>query len=60
MDETNVCGTKSGRDFDKSTLFDTFYGELETAPMIRQCPINIECEVNEILDLNAMKESLAE
>ena len=50
--KTEICGTKSGRDFDKSTLFNTFYGELNTAPMIHQCPINIECEVTEILDYN--------
>jgi flavin reductase (DIM6/NTAB) family NADH-FMN oxidoreductase RutF len=50
LDETKVCGSKSGREFDKSSLFDTFYGELETAPMIQQAPINIECEVTEILD----------
>ena len=50
LTETDICGSKSGREFDKSTLFDTFYGELNTAPMIRQCPINIECEVHEILD----------
>ncbi|MHA2271106.1 MAG: flavin reductase family protein [Candidatus Hodarchaeales archaeon] len=50
LEETNLCGSKSGRDIDKSTLFDTFYGKLKTAPMIRQCPINIECEVAEILD----------
>ena len=48
--ETNICGSKSGRDIDKSTLFDTFYGELKTAPMISECPINIECEVTEILN----------
>ncbi|NIV43300.1 flavin reductase family protein [Candidatus Bathyarchaeota archaeon] len=48
--ETKICGSKSGRNFDKGALFDTFYGELKTAPMIRQCPINIECEVTEILD----------
>jgi len=48
--EVNICGSKSGRDYDKSALFDTFFGELETAPMIRECPINIECEVTEILD----------
>jgi flavin reductase (DIM6/NTAB) family NADH-FMN oxidoreductase RutF len=47
---TKVCGSKSGHEFDKSSLFDTFYGELETAPMIKQVPINIECEVTEILD----------
>ncbi|UCD16238.1 MAG: flavin reductase family protein [Candidatus Zixiibacteriota bacterium] len=48
--KTNICGTKSGRDFDKGSLFDTFFGDLKTAPMIRECPINVECEVTEILD----------
>lgn len=48
--ETSICGSKSGRDFDKSSLFETFYGELKTAPLIQQCPINIECEVDRILD----------
>jgi flavin reductase (DIM6/NTAB) family NADH-FMN oxidoreductase RutF len=50
LKETNICGSKSGRDYDKSTLFDVFYGELKTAPMIKQCPITIECEISEILD----------
>jgi len=48
--KTNLCGTKSGYDLDKSTLFNNFYGVLENAPMIRECPINIECEVTEIID----------
>ncbi|MHA1979146.1 MAG: flavin reductase family protein [Candidatus Hodarchaeales archaeon] len=50
LKEFNVCGTKSGRNFDKSTLFTTFYGELKTAPMIKECPLTIECKVTEILD----------
>ena len=50
LSETKICGSKSGRDFDKSTLFDIFYGELKTAPMISQCPINIECELTETVD----------
>jgi len=50
VDKTNICGSKSGHDIDKSSLFDNFYGELKTAPMIRECPVNIECEVHEILD----------
>ncbi len=50
IEQVDICGSKSGRDYDKSTLFETFYGELQTAPMIQQCPINIECEVAEILD----------
>jgi len=48
--ETDICGSKSGRDIDKGALFSNFYGELKTAPMIRECPVNIECEVHEILD----------
>ena len=32
----------SGRDTDKSALFVNFAGELETAPMIRQCPLDME------------------
>ncbi|MHA1987418.1 MAG: flavin reductase family protein [Promethearchaeota archaeon] len=50
LSKTDLCGSKSGRDFDKSKIFDSFYGELKTAPMIKQCPINIECQVAEILD----------
>lgn len=49
LKETNICGNKSGRDTDKGKLFDTFYGELKTAPMIQQCPINIECKLEDIL-----------
>jgi flavin reductase (DIM6/NTAB) family NADH-FMN oxidoreductase RutF len=50
LTETDICGSKSGRDYDKSAIFNTFYGELQTAPMIKECPINIECKVAEILD----------
>jgi flavin reductase (DIM6/NTAB) family NADH-FMN oxidoreductase RutF len=50
MDRVKICGSTSGRDLDKSTLFETFYGELETAPMIRECPLNMECKVTEIVD----------
>ncbi|MFX0086695.1 MAG: flavin reductase family protein [Candidatus Hodarchaeota archaeon] len=48
--ETNICGSQSGRKIDKSTIFKVFYGELKTAPMIHQCPLNMECEVTDILD----------
>jgi len=47
--EMHICGTKSGHNYDKSGLFDVFYGDLKTAPMIRECPINIECKVSEII-----------
>lgn len=50
LEQTGICGSKSGRDFDKSSIFETFYGKLETAPMIKECAINIECRVSEVLD----------
>ena len=42
---TDYCGIVSGSEVNKSELFDTFYGELGTAPMIRECPVNLECKV---------------
>ena len=50
LEKLEIAGSKSGREFDKSTLFDSFYGELKTAPMISECPITIECEVDQLLD----------
>ncbi len=43
MRETDYCGLVSGRSVDKSAIFSTFYGELETAPMIEEFPIVCEC-----------------
>ena len=42
---TDYCGIVSGSEVDKSELFETFYGELGTAPMIKACPVNLECRV---------------
>jgi flavin reductase (DIM6/NTAB) family NADH-FMN oxidoreductase RutF len=41
--ETDYCGLVSGKTVDKSNIFSTFYGELETAPMIEEFPITCEC-----------------
>jgi len=48
--EADYCGIVSGRDVDKSVLFDVFYGELQTAPMIQECPINMECRLLKTVD----------
>lgn len=48
---TDYCGIVSGKDVDKGKLFNTFYGELENAPMIQECPINLECKVIQELHL---------
>jgi flavin reductase (DIM6/NTAB) family NADH-FMN oxidoreductase RutF len=53
--ETDYCGIVSGVKADKNTVcsFKVFYGKLETAPMIEQCPLNLECRVVHILDLGS-------
>ncbi len=48
--ETDYCGIVSGRKTDKAALFDIFYGTLKTAPMIRQCPVNMELKLHDVLD----------
>ena len=47
---TDYVGLVSGRKTDKSELFETFYGELETAPMIAECPISMELRLNQVVD----------
>ena len=53
MTETDYCGLAPGNKTDKveDCKFNIFYGKLATAPMIDQCPINLECKVIHILNL---------
>lgn len=41
----DYCGIVSGRDIDKASLFQTFYGEMENVPMISECPVCMECRL---------------
>ena len=47
---TDYCGIVSGKKTDKSEIFDLFYGELKTAPLIRDCPLCMECKLVEIVE----------
>jgi flavin reductase (DIM6/NTAB) family NADH-FMN oxidoreductase RutF len=53
--EADYCGLVSGADTDKvkDCGFKIFYGSLEKAPLIEQCPVNLECRVRHILDLGS-------
>jgi len=53
--EVDYCGTTSGAKVDKVKVcqFKVFYGNLETAPLIEQCPVNLECRVVHILNLGS-------
>jgi len=48
--ETDHCGLVSGSHEDKSGIFGSFYGILKTAPLARECPINIECSLFDSVD----------
>ena len=53
--ETDYCGIVSGQKEDKVKAcgFTVFYGPLKTAPMIEQCPVNLECRVMHTLYLGS-------
>jgi flavin reductase (DIM6/NTAB) family NADH-FMN oxidoreductase RutF len=53
--ETDYCGLVSGAKTDKvrDCNFKIFYGVLKNAPLIEQCPVNIECEVQHILNMGS-------
>jgi flavin reductase (DIM6/NTAB) family NADH-FMN oxidoreductase RutF len=51
--ETDYCGIISGSKVNKldACKFTVFYGKLGTAPLIEQCPVNLECQMVHMLDL---------
>lgn len=49
--KADYCGIVSGRKVDKSKLFNIFYGELGSVPMIQECPLSLECHVYNIIEL---------
>jgi flavin reductase (DIM6/NTAB) family NADH-FMN oxidoreductase RutF len=51
--ETDYCGIASGSKVDKTSIFETFYGKLGTAPLIADFPVNIECELRHTLELGS-------
>lgn len=51
VDKTDYVGLVSARKTDKSSLFDIFYGELKSAPLIHECPLNLEMRLYESVKL---------
>lgn len=47
----DYAGMVSGSKVDKSGLFEVFRGEVAGAPMIKECPLSMECKVREVLDM---------
>ena len=55
LKETDYCGIKSGAKVNKTEVcqFRVFYGKLGNAPLIEQCPVNLECRVVHTLSLGS-------
>ena len=51
VEVTDYTGIVSGKRVDKSVLFELFYGKLKFAPMIKTCPLTIECKVHQQVEL---------
>jgi len=51
--QVDYCGIESGSRVDKVAKcgFTLFYGSLEKAPMIEQCPLNLECTIRQAIEL---------
>jgi len=53
--ETDYCGLVSGSEVNKvdACQFKVFYGRLNNAPLVEQYPVNMECSVAHILNLES-------
>jgi flavin reductase (DIM6/NTAB) family NADH-FMN oxidoreductase RutF len=51
IEAVDYVGLVSGEKVDKSKIFESFYGRLKHAPMIRSCPLTMECKVINTVDL---------
>jgi len=49
--ETDFCGLASADKTDKSGVFDIFYGASPDSPMISNCPLSMECVLQQTIEL---------
>ncbi|HCY88530.1 MAG TPA: flavin reductase family protein [Desulfobacteraceae bacterium] len=50
--ETDYFGIVTGKTSDKSGILDIFYGESKNAPMLKACPVTMECRLDRTLDFD--------
>jgi flavin reductase (DIM6/NTAB) family NADH-FMN oxidoreductase RutF len=51
IEKTDYCGLVSGNKTDKSELFNIFYGNLDKAPLIEECPVCISLSLFDAVKL---------
>lgn len=47
----DYCGLVHGWEENKAAHVDIFKGTLEKAPMVRQCPVSLECRLDQVVEL---------
>lgn len=62
FEAAKFCGTKSGRDYDKfaECNFTAVYASKVDAPMIAECPINLECKTSQVISVGVHDLFIAE
>lgn len=51
VQKTDYVGLVTGHTTDKSTVFKSFFGSVDKAPMIEECPVNMLCKLIKTADL---------
>ena len=51
MEKTDYCGLVSGKNTDKSEVFNVFFGDPEKAPLIEECPVCMACNLYDTIQL---------
>ncbi|MHA1399593.1 MAG: flavin reductase family protein [Candidatus Heimdallarchaeaceae archaeon] len=62
LEQVKFCGTESGREYDKwkECHFTREKGREVEVPLIKECPINLECRVKDIIEIGAHHLFIAE
>ena len=51
IEKTDYCGLVSGSKTDKSNIFEVFFGVLKGAPLIKECPVCMGCNLYDTVKL---------
>ncbi|MEW5923960.1 MAG: flavin reductase family protein [Candidatus Zixiibacteriota bacterium] len=62
LKETDFCGNRSGREYDKFKELNLtpLPGKVVGSPLIKECPINLECQVRQSMVLGSHEMFIAE
>lgn len=60
MKQADYCGMVSGKQKDKSKVFETCFGKTGKIPLIQECPVNLACNVIQTIQLQNMEIFIAE